>query len=446
VECTVTEGQPRAVANQVLVPPLETGSCTITNEDLPAHLTLVKVVKGEGAAAPTEWTLSADGPTPISGATGSDAVTGAPVDAGTYELSEVGPHGYKASDWVCEGGTQEGASITVPLGGAATCTITNTLPGTFDVAKSSDPPSGSTVEPGDVITYTITARKLAGIDPTGVIVTDDLSGVLDNATLVPDSVEVSTGTASIADTTLTWSIPVLSGTETVSYKVKVNADAWGVRLRNAVTSPGSETCPPADTGQLRSAVARRAAAQATIRALAADDDACSTTHVTPEWLLVKTSNPKSGSTVDPGSTITYKLTVTNVSEAVVSNAVVRDDLSDVLAHGTLVAVPDNATLQGTTLIWDVPSLDPGAKSTLTYQVKLDADAFNVTVTNVATPGSGGDCDTTCSTHHTTPQPAVSPAQEPPLAATGIPTFTLLAGALLMLVCGFGCLLLTRRRT
>ncbi len=184
-------------------------TCVIVNDDLGAHLTLVKVVEGEGAAAPTEWTLSAGGPTPISGATGSDAVTGAPVDAGTYDLSEAGPAGYTASDWVCTGGTQEGASITVPLGGEATCTITNTLPGTFDVAKSSDPPSGSTVQPGDVITYTVTARNLAGIDPVDVIVNDDLSGVLDNATLVPDSVEASTGTASIADTTLTWSIPVL---------------------------------------------------------------------------------------------------------------------------------------------------------------------------------------------------------------------------------------------
>ena len=135
--------------------------------------------------------------------------------------------------------------------------------------------------------------------------------------------------------------------------------------------------------------------------------------MTPKWLLVKSSTPKSGSTVDPGSTITYKLTVTNVSEAVVSNAIVRDDLSDVLAHGTLVAVPPQAKLDGTTLIWEVPPLDPNKKDTLTYQVKLDADAFDVSVTNVATPGTGGDCDTTCSTHHTTPPRPVAPPTEPP---------------------------------
>ena len=186
-------------------------TCEIVNDDIPARLTLVKVVEGDGAAEPTAWTLSADGPTPISGVTGSDEVTLATVGAGTYDLAETGPAGYQASDWVCTGGTQQGASITVPLGGEAACTITNTLPGTFDVAKTSDPPSGSTVQPGDVITYTVTARKLAGVDPTGVLVTDDLSKVLDNATLVEGSVDASTGTASVAGSTLTWSIPSWPG-------------------------------------------------------------------------------------------------------------------------------------------------------------------------------------------------------------------------------------------
>ncbi len=163
-------------------------TCEIVNDDIPASLTLVKVVEGAGAAEPTAWTLSADGPTLISGATGTGAVTDATVEAGTYDLAETGPAGYSASDWVCVGGTQQGASITVPLAGEAACTITNTLAGQFDVTKSSDPPSGSTVQPGDVITYTVTASKLAGVDPTGVLVNDDLSMVLDNATLVEDSI------------------------------------------------------------------------------------------------------------------------------------------------------------------------------------------------------------------------------------------------------------------
>ena len=55
-------------------------------------MTLVKTVTNDngGTALPTDWTLAADGPTDISGATGSAAVTAAPVSAGTYDLSEDG--------------------------------------------------------------------------------------------------------------------------------------------------------------------------------------------------------------------------------------------------------------------------------------------------------------------------------------------------------------------
>ncbi len=103
-------------------------TCTITNDDQAAHLTLVKSVTTDngGTALPTAWTLNASGPTPISGTTGASAVTNATVSAGTYNLSETnGPSGYTASSWVCVGGTQNGASVSLTLGQSATCTITN---------------------------------------------------------------------------------------------------------------------------------------------------------------------------------------------------------------------------------------------------------------------------------------------------------------------------------
>src|SRR4029079_7017601 len=63
-------------------------TCTYTNTYTPkATLTLVKSVDG-GAALPARWTLSAAGPTSISGPSGSAAVTAQPVNAGTYTLDE----------------------------------------------------------------------------------------------------------------------------------------------------------------------------------------------------------------------------------------------------------------------------------------------------------------------------------------------------------------------
>ena len=49
------------------------------------------------------------------------------MQVGTYDLSEDGPDGYTASDWVCTGATVTTAdSVTLGLAQNATCTITNT--------------------------------------------------------------------------------------------------------------------------------------------------------------------------------------------------------------------------------------------------------------------------------------------------------------------------------
>ncbi|MET0975830.1 MAG: collagen-binding domain-containing protein [Leifsonia sp.] len=91
-----------------------------------AELTLVKVVDG-GPAAPGDWDLTADGPTPITGSSGDTTVMGAVVDPGDYTLSEsTGPGGYTAGDWTCVGATVVDDVVTLEPGDAATCTIVNT--------------------------------------------------------------------------------------------------------------------------------------------------------------------------------------------------------------------------------------------------------------------------------------------------------------------------------
>jgi hypothetical protein len=107
----------------------EAAICTITNDDTDStSLTLVKkVVNNKGcSASPSAWTLIATGPTGFSGS-GPNVSNGANFAAGSYDLSESGgPAGYIGSDWVCVGGTQDDAdTITLVLGEAAICTITN---------------------------------------------------------------------------------------------------------------------------------------------------------------------------------------------------------------------------------------------------------------------------------------------------------------------------------
>ena len=163
---------------------------------------------------------------------------------------------------------------------------------------------------------------MAGVNPVNLVINDDLSNVLNNATQVGNPV-ASVGTATITGTTLTWNIPSLGGTATVTYTVRVNDDAYGVAVGNLATGEGSQTCPPANPG-----------------------DQCETTHVTPHYVLAKVSDPESGSTVQPGDTVEYTVTATNDSDGVVTGAVVTDDLSDVLDNARSATVGAGATRTG----------------------------------------------------------------------------------------------------
>ncbi len=91
-------------------------------------LTLVKqVLNGEATVA--DWTLSAAGPTPLTGISGTVDVTGVSVTPGTYDLSELGIDGeYLASNWSCTGGNQtDFDTIEISEGDNVECRISNYL-------------------------------------------------------------------------------------------------------------------------------------------------------------------------------------------------------------------------------------------------------------------------------------------------------------------------------
>jgi hypothetical protein len=112
-------------------------TCTIGNDDNPAHLTLVKVVTNNngGTATAANFPLRAAGPVTISGLTNAAAVTNATVNAGLYNLSETTLAGYTPSSWSCTSGGS-GSTVTLALGGSSTCTIGNDdQPATLTVCK-----------------------------------------------------------------------------------------------------------------------------------------------------------------------------------------------------------------------------------------------------------------------------------------------------------------------
>ena len=160
VTCEVTSGQPRDGRSSCHRCRRAAARSSTTIE--PAHLTLEKTVTNNfgGTAVPTDWTLSATGPTTISGTTGSDAVTNAEVNCGHVHVGRVRrPGRVHRRRLVLHGGTVTDASVVVPLGGDVTCTIHNTeQPAHLTLIKEVDAAAtGSGKVPAD---WTLTATPV----------------------------------------------------------------------------------------------------------------------------------------------------------------------------------------------------------------------------------------------------------------------------------------------
>ncbi len=265
-----------------------------------------------------------------------------------------------------------GEEITPP---PATTTNPVNEPG-FSVSKSAAPASGTAIDPGAVVTYTVTGVNTGEtvLDPVAIV--DDLSGVLDDAEFNDDAVALVDGSPASAPQlvgeTLSWTGALGIGeTVTITYSVSVNADAGGETLENSVT--GGAT-PPGGVPPIETPPA------VTVNPINE-----------PGFELVKTADPASGTRVDPGSIITYTVTGINTGETALDPVAIGDDLSNVLAHaeyngdvsaavdGTPVAAP---IVQGDELSWQ-GALAVGERVAITYSVTVDADAGGATISNVA---------------------------------------------------------------
>ncbi|MBW2497383.1 MAG: hypothetical protein JRF61_08945 [Deltaproteobacteria bacterium] len=144
------------------------GSCTVTNDDVAPSLTLIKQVVNDngGDLVPTDWVLSAVGPTPISGA--GSVSSSANFSAGAYALFETGSDDYAASGWSCVGnGIQTGDFITLDVGQSAVCTISNDdIQPVLTLIKSVNNDNGGVLEVADFPLFVNGIAVVSGV-PTG---------------------------------------------------------------------------------------------------------------------------------------------------------------------------------------------------------------------------------------------------------------------------------------
>ncbi|WP_368563038.1 isopeptide-forming domain-containing fimbrial protein [Pseudoxanthomonas sp. UTMC 1351] len=288
-------------------------------------------------------------------------VAGTP--AGTYTVN------YTATVDADATGTVTNTVSGVPCATADGCTTTHTL-SSVTVAKSANPANGSSVEAGDVLTYTLTYTVTGGAASEPKAATDQLGAGLTfgEVTTVSDAAQLSCTSAAPMVCTLAQGAP--AGTYTVEYTAIVNADATG-----AVTNTVSGVdCAAADS--------------------------CTTSHSVSTVTVQKTASPVSGTTVSPGETITYTLTYTVTGGASSEAKTANDQLGAGLTFGAIGTISDTGLLSctGTSPVaCTLAAGTPAGTYTVQYTATVDADAAGAvtnTVSGVACTATGG-----CSTEH-----------------------------------------------
>ncbi|MEP9385022.1 isopeptide-forming domain-containing fimbrial protein [Nocardioides sp. KR10-350] len=206
---------------------------------------LWSVLPGRGTSAlKTDWNGTA-GHTQIAtgtlppGQTHTYTVTGVLTVAAGADFQSLGTDGLKNTAVVTNGVGTDNDNAEVKI---------DVDPANWSLTKESDPPTGSVVQPGDTVTYTVTVTN---DDPTNprrpqdVVITDDLSKVLEYATFNDGSITTSIGRAKLSadGSKLVWKLRALTGQATLEYTVTIHndEDAYGKTINNLVT--GTATTP-----------------------------------------------------------------------------------------------------------------------------------------------------------------------------------------------------------
>ncbi|MBF4629595.1 hypothetical protein ITJ42_00005, partial [Clavibacter michiganensis subsp. phaseoli] len=246
------------------------------------------------------------------------------------------------------------ASTGLPFFGA-TAEQDSGLCSELTIAKTSDPASGTDVAVGQTVSYSITFSNANGTAPAQVDHTDDLTAVLDDATIT-GSPAVSSGTPltidPVANTSfrISGAIPA-GGQTTITYSVTINDPATGDRqLTNYVIPTGDAppaTCEPANT-------------------------TC-TTHPVADLTIVKSVDPAGQEAYLAGEELTYSFLVTNSGNTTLTDVTVNEGAFD--GSGELGAITPAS----------VASLAPDESATFTATYTLtQADVDRGSTTNTAT--------------------------------------------------------------
>jgi large repetitive protein len=262
--------------------------------------------------------------------------------------------------------------------------------------------SPATTVPGGTVHYTVTITNTGQTAYTATTVTDDLTGLLDDATYNGDAAATA-GTATFTSPALTWTGSLAVGAAaTVTFSVTVNNPDTGDKTLTTLltsTAPGNNC------------------------AVGSTDPSCATTVPVAVLTIVNSANV---STATPGATIDYTITITDTGQTSYDGATVTDDLSGVTDDA--VAFGDDAATTSGSVAYVSPDLTwtgdlaPGQSATITYTVTVDnPDTGDKTLTSTTTSDAAGS---TCPS--SSPGPACTSTVTvliPALAITKTPSTT-----------------------
>ncbi|KAA6405524.1 hypothetical protein DPQ22_04250 [Candidatus Tokpelaia sp.] len=280
--------------------------------------------------------------------------------AGTYTISYTAQVKNDASGTVAN-------NVTTSDGTCETCATENPVI-TIASEKTSMPAPGTPLQPGDIITYTLTTHITGGTSTTPITLNDTLGGGLAFQSVTSaGSFTADTGKAPQLKFTLPKGMP--AGDYQVSYSARIKDDATTDQANNIVSTPG--TCT-----------------------------SCTVTTPLIHVDTVKSSDIPAGTGVQTGDFITYTLTTTVSGGTTTKDTVFTDKLGTGLSFDSITDSGSftNDTGAAPTLTFTLPAGTEAGTYTASYRVKVE-DTATGALNNAITPGSGGSCSS-CST--TTP--------------------------------------------